>query len=1176
MGRPKTVLLFVLTATVMAAASSAQTIEYGRDIRPILSDRCFPCHGPDEAARKARLRLDTFEYATAERRRGKVAIAAGDSERSQVWHRISTNDPLDQMPPPDSGKAPLTKDEQRLIRLWIEQGAPYQTHWSFSSLQTPPIPVVHDPTWSRTPVDYFVLADHEQAGTLPTPEVDPATLCRRIYLDLTGLPPSVEELDAFLADQAPDAYEQMVDRLLSREPWRTRYAEHMATPWLDLARYADTIGIHTDAGRSIWLWRDWVIHAFRDNMPLDQFIIEQLAGDLIPEATTEQKIASGFNRCHVISDEGGAIDDELLFTYAVDRTNTYGTAFLGLTVGCAQCHDHKYDPFTMEDYYGLLAFFNSNNEPGLYSQLPNPIRAHEPELQIISDEQSDELAQLKAHVEQLTADQSTHTLEESNQLTAFRDELHQSGGWNWSTPPISTAKSRHGATLSMQEDHSILASGDNPDVDSYDITMHTDRTNLRALLLEVMQHESLPHGRAGRAGNGNMILSGIEAKAVSTVDPSMSIPIRFHWAWADIEQSNEDYQVTGALNPDNGKMWAIDAHRQSADRVALFLADAPFGFEGGTELTVTLHFHSPYPQHAPGHVRLSFGSAKDSDLSRLPMAASGWYIVGPFATKDGDEAYETVFGPESSTPIDYEARYRGQTWRYAPGVKEDELVTLAQGVGAEFVARELYAPTPRTLQFAMGSDDGLQVYHNGRLVHENRIDRGVARDQDQFTIDVPAGRSTMVCKFVNTGAQGGMFHRLELPDRELRGDVLAMVLPKRSVPEHLSARATAAWRLAYSPRYRALNEQITEAEGAQETILASAPRTMVMEELPEARATYVMRRGHYDDPDLERMVDRNVPGVLGRLQSGDHNRLDLAEWTVGNDNPITARVFVNRLWQQVFGAGLAETVEDLGMQGSWPRNRALLDWLAADLRTDWDLQRTLRHIVLSATYRQASSANGDAGLRAYPRQRLGAEQIRDQALFVSGLLVEKTGGVSVKPYQPDGLWQEVAMPQSNTRTFEQGSGDDLWRRSLYTYWKRAAPPPSLMTFDAPTREFCTARRIATNTPLQALVLWNDPQFVETARGAAVQAMQASTNDQERAMFLYRACTGKTPSAEVANAMTSAVAHWHQRYAEAPNDAQALLAVGESSIGKNVDPAQLAAWTMAASGVLSSDAAIVKD
>ena len=1173
-----TVLAAITAASAMTITPTVGTeeIQFSRDIQPILGDRCFACHGPHADARKAKLRLDTFEHATAARKRGRFAIVPGDLSTSLVWDRITADDPLDQMPPPDSGRKPLTADEKDLIRRWIESGAEYEEHWAFRPLGTDDLPDTQSSDWPRTPVDHYVLMQLQAEDEHPSPEVDPAALCRRVFLDLTGLPPTTDELNAFLGAQTKvDPLATLVDQLLTEEPYATRYAEHMATPWLDLARYADTTGIHMDAGRSIWPYRDWIIDAYRTNMPLDQFIIEQLAGDLIENATLEQQVASGFNRCHVTTDEGGAIDEEYLLAYAVDRTNTYGTVFLGLTISCSQCHDHKFDPITMEDYYGLLAFFNNNEEPGLYDQSPDPTRALEPELHLLSPERQVELDAIEQHLAALEAERAERTPDEDEAMDAFTSSLLKDDNWNWTQPAITDALSEGGATLDVQADGTVLASGENPDNDDWTLHLHTDRTDLRAILLEVLQHESLPQGGPGRAGNGNMILSGVEASISSTAEPDRTQQIKFSWGWADTEQPNGDFNIVNAMRNDDGRMWAINAHQDRGDRVAMFIADKPFGFEGGTEITVQLHFHSPYAKHSPGHVGLHLANASTKSLQRLPTAVSNWYIVGPFATVDGPQAYDTVFGPEAVGPLDFKATYKGQSWRHAPGVKEEEVVSLAQGIGAEFVARELFSPLPRTVELSMGSDDGLQVYLNGRLVHEARINRGAAPDQEQVSFEIPAGRSTLVCKFVNTGGSGGMYHRAIVADEHLQGDAVAMVLPETLVPEQLTIDRDAAWRLAFSPRYRALTDKMDLSNKEVADIRDGAPRTMVMKERDEPRMTYVMMRGAYYSADESRPVSRAVPAVLGSIEGDDLNRLDLAQWTVGDDNPITSRVFANRLWQHFFGRGLTDTVDDFGVQGQWPTHPGLLDWLAADLRDDWNVQDTIRQIVLSATYRQTAGV-GDGTYATYPRQRLSAEQIRDQALHVSGLLVEQAGGPSVKPYQPDGLWQEVAMPQSNTRTFMQGEGDDLWRRSLYTYWKRAAPPPSLMTFDAPTREFCTARRISTNTPLQALVLWNDPQFVEAARETAARVMESSGGDQDRLTELYRRCTGSPPTPSIATAMQTALESWRTRYSASVDDAAALISVGETPTPEDVDSAELAAWTMLASAVLSSDAALVKD
>ncbi|MDG2422406.1 MAG: DUF1553 domain-containing protein [Phycisphaerales bacterium] len=1159
-------------------------VKYGRDIRPILSDRCFLCHGPDEAARQAKLRLDSFEYATASRRGGQ-AITPGNPEASMLWQRITTKDPDDLMPPPGSGKHQLDETQTELIRQWIMNGAQYENHWAFEPLIKPGVPTSDGDNWSRNEIDPFILERLRTNGLKQNPEADRATLARRVFLDLTGLPPTPEELEAFLSDERPDAYERLIDMIFTEDPYRSRYAERMATPWLDLSRYGDTSGIHMDAGRSIWPWRDWVLQAYLDNQPFDQFVIDQLAGDLVDNPSQDQVIASGFNRNHVTSDEGGAINEEYLLMYAVDRTNTLGTVFLGLTVGCAQCHDHKFDPISTEEYYGLLSFFNNNEEPGVYSQIPDAYRAMEPAYEILRPEDRQKMEELEAYLATVIEERDTPTPGEADGIARFEKDLHDNGNWSWNTARIGHTSSSHGSILKIQPDGSLLATGNTPDIDDYTVTLSTNATGMRAIMVEVMQDDSLPDGRIGRAPNGNAIMSGISAEVVSHLDPELKQPLNITWAWADVEQPNSDFKVTNALRADNGRVWAMGGHEKPGGRVAIFTTAEPFGFEGGSDVIVTLNFHSIYAKHAPGRVRLKLGQPHADALDQLPTARTNWYIVGPYTSGSSDEHYDTAYGPEETGPLRFDKKYHRQSWRYAPGVKEAENVRLAAGKGAEYLGCEIYSPNTRNMNISLGSDDGLMVYHDGALVLERRVNRSVGPDQDQLALELHPGRNTLVCKVINTGGEGGIYHREIIEESRLPEDAVAFLLPGDAVSDATRTLAEAAWRRTYSTGYLEAEARVQETRSELDNMKAGVPKTMIMKERAEARPTYVMMRGAYDQPDLNRPVTRTVPSILGSLEAVDTpDREDLARWLVGDENPITARVTVNRTWEMLYGQGLVETVEDFGYQGTWPTHPELLDWLAADFRDNgWDVQNLLRTIMLSATYRQDSRFNpinsGDPENKLYhhyPRQRLTAEQIRDQALYVSGLLIEKTGGPSVKPYQPEGLWQEVAMQQSNTRTFEQGMGDDLWRRSLYTYWKRAAPPPSMMALDAPTREYCSPRRITTNTPLQALVLWNDPQFVEAARSTAERIMHDGDTDDERIELLFQRCTGQPPSPDITVAVQEILKEYRARFEVDSEGALQLISVGQSPRSDDLPPAELAAWTMLANAVLSSDAAIVKD
>lgn len=1161
-----------------------EPIRYDRDVRPILADRCFKCHGPDAAKREAELRLDSFEGAT-EDRGGYAAVVPGDPDSSELWLRVNHDSPLEAMPPLGSNKRALSADEKALLRRWIEEGARYEPHWSFAPPQRPPLPAVQDEAWCRNPVDRFILAELEARGVGPSPDADPETRIRRVFLDLTGLPPTPEELDAFLGDARPDAYERWVHKLLTEEPYVSRYAERMAVPWLDAARYADTSGIHMDAGRQMWLWRDWVLAAYRDGMPFDRFLTEQIAGDLLPEATEAQKIASGFNRNHVTTDEGGAISEEYLVEYAVDRASTTGAVFLGLTLGCARCHEHKFDPVSQEEFYRFYAFFNSIEEPGLYSQLPDPNRAFEPFLVVPTAEQKMELARLRRELEAANADVARTSPEEDAQMTAFFQELPQRAGVHWEKTELVAAESSGGATLAVQADASVLASGANPERDDHVLTLRTDARNLRLLLLEALADPSLPEGRVGRAPNGNAVLTGVEAEAVSVRDPSQAEPVRLCWAWADYEQPNGDFRVVNVLNTADANGWAVGAHMQPGNRVALLLAEQPFGFAGGTELRVKLQYQSVYAQHTLGRVRLGLGRIADQGLDLLPAAAGGWHLVGPFPG-ERDQLFDTAFGPEEGAALDFGRNFGfgNQYWRFVLEYADGRVNNgLPDGVNASYVGKHVYAPSARTQPVSLGSDDGFRLYVNGAEAAARQVDRSLAADQDQAALALQPGRNAVVMKIVNTGGLAGFYHRMQPGADQLPGELVAGLLPASARWSELDGRMATAWKLNFSPSFRQRKERISALEQQLGQLEQAQPRTMVMAELPQPRETYMLVRGQYDHPDKSKAVPRGVPAALGTMPDGaPADRRGLAEWMTAPGNPLVARVAVNRLWEVVFGNGIVRTSEDFGMQGEWPSHPELLDWLAVEFReSGWDLKGMMAMLVTSSTYRQSSRLRPEVAerdpdnrwLAYFPRRRLGAEQVRDQALYVAGLLVERLGGASVKPYQPEGLWQEVAMLQSNTREYVRGMGDELWRRSLYTYWKRACPPPSMLTLDAPTREFCTIRRASTNTPLQALVLWNDEQFVEAARVLAQRTLAGTGDEQERLTQLFRRCTGRAPDSVELQELAGALQWFRTRYRQAPSDAEKLLQAGEAPMTEGADPAELASWTMLANAVLNLDATI---
>ena len=1169
----------IASATQPSLAEHRSLVRFGRDVRPLLSDRCFVCHGQDANKREADLRLDVRESATAQRDGGPV-IVPGSPDTSELWRRITSKDPAVMMPPPRSTKRPLSAEEQSILRRWIADGAAYEPHWAFVPPVRPTLPVVRDTAWGRNAIDRFILARLEEAGATPSGPADARTLIRRLFLDLTGLPPTPAETDAFIADHRPDAYEQWVDKLLSTEPYRSRYAERMAVPWLDAARYADTCGIHMDAGRQIWLWRDWVLNAFRQNMRYDRFLTEQLAGDLLTDATEEQRIATGFNRNHVTTDEGGAIAEEYLVEYAVDRANTTGSVFLGLTVACARCHDHKYDPISQEEYYRFYSFFNSIEEPGLYSQTPDPNRAHEPFISIETPQQKAALAQTNSELARIRTELSAKLPEEEKAAAEFVARAISRADLTWETAQVIAATSANGATLAVQPDGSVLASGKNPDQDEHVITLRTDGRNLRAVLLEALPDKSLFQERVGRAPNGNAVLTKVTADAVSVADPSRKLPVEFVWAWADVEQAGGDFRVVNILDGRRDRGWAVDGHGREGGRVALLLTDKAVGYEGGTELQVRLRYDSPFAQHVLGRVRLSVARLPASSLAMLPTAASSWYVMDPFPTQSSDEGYKKEFGPEKDLALDPEREFDTRhKWRFGENLFDGQLNSLPPGPNVTFVGRHVFSPTARTATLSLGGGDGFVLFVNGKRAAAAEAKRVPAADQDRAKIDLQEGSNTLVMKVVNGAGSGGFYYReLASPD-ELAGDLVAALIPRHSPA--LKGRLLQSWRSVYQPGYQERQKQIADLEKRIADIAAKKPRTMVMKELPQPRPTFVLTRGQYDAPDKNRPVTRGVPAVLGELPpDAPKNRLGLARWMLAPENPLVARVEVNRLWEMLFGVGLERTSEDFGRQGEWPSHPELLDWLAVEFREGgWDVQQMLKLMVTSSTYRQASRARPELRrqdvdnrlLAYYPRRRLAAEFVRDQALYISGLLVERLGGPSVKPYQPDGLWPEVAMVQSNTREYIRGAGEDLWRRSLYTYWKRACPPPSLMTFDAPTRESCTIRRTTTNTPLQALVLWNDEQFVEAARVLAQHTLRETGNDDARLSTMFRQCTGRPPDAAELKAMRDTLQAFRDRYLTKPDDAASLLKVGEAPRDKDLEPTELAAWTMIGNAMLNLSA-----
>ena len=1156
---------------------------FGRHVQPILSEHCYTCHGPDSATREAGLRLDLRAELDA-----SGVVVPGDPDTSELVHRITTDDEWDVMPPPETKDA-LDERERAILSGWVEAGAPWAEHWAFVAPERPPLPESSEPELGA--IDRFVRARLEAEGVAPSAPADPIVLLRRTFLTLTGLPPTLEEIDAFERELAGGAdsdalLDAWIDRIFTTEPYATRSAEHRARGWLDAARYADTIGIHTDNSWQAWSYRDWVVDALRDNKPFDDFVVEQLAGDRLPEPTTDQLVATGFHRMHVVTDEGGAINDEYLVEYAVDRVATTGSVLLGLTLGCARCHDHKYDPISAEDFYGLYDFFDGVEQPGLYSQLPGqPTRAFEPFVEVPTPEIEAELAAIDTRLDTVREQADEIAPEELRELETFEADMR--GAVAWAPSTLHSVSCADGGVVDLLSDGSanLVGERNHGDVIELDLSVVGE---FDTFLFEALPADGQGGSEGvGRADNGNAVIRTLRLDRVRGEERER-IPLE--WIAANVEQPNSDFAALNALD-DGPHVWAFDAHNVGGDRWALVLLDEAVELGPDERLVLTVDSRSPYANHVPARMRATFGLARAGLREQLPTARGRLLRSEGFAFASTDEGYARVYPPERVTALQRGSSIDSEdfgpwTWSFNASFVDDATFALDSGaVEAIVVGRELVAPSPRRVPLSLGSDDGFVLRLDGELVAERRVDRGVAADQDRVTLELAGGRQVLAQKIVNTGGLAGVYQSFELAEGALDRSLLPLAFPDRARETYL-ADARAAWRRERSPRFREFELRIADLEAERDAALARRPRAMVMRERMEEEPTYVLTRGDYRTPDTTRPVEPALPPVLGRLPEGaSRDRLGFAHWVVSDANPLTARVIANRLWAELFGTGLVATTDDLGLQGERPSHPELLDWLAVEFReSGWDVQHMLKLCLSSETWRQASDWRPDLAeldpedrlLARYPRRRLVAEAVRDQALFAADLLVEDVGGPPVRPYQPDGLWQEVAMLQSNTRTFEQDDGPALWRRSLYTFWKRAAPPPSMLTFDAPTREFCVVERSRTDTPLQALVLMNDVQFVEAARELAERAvgeareLDLSPDDRDAFVLdrIFRRVLTRAPEPGEAERLLAAQAELEQRYAADVVAAEQLLSQGQSGLDGRLDPADLAAWTLVASATLN--------
>ncbi|RBP47845.1 cytochrome c [Roseimicrobium gellanilyticum] len=1031
-----------LTALLVPAhhAQAAGKINFNRDVRPILSDNCFACHGFDAKKRKADLRLDVPEGAYKADKDGAQPIKPGSPDASSVWQRIITTDPDDLMPPADSHKK-LTPQQREILKRWIEEGAEYQQHWSFITPSLPPVPnlksQISDLKSAANPIDAFINARLAEEGLKQNPEADKETLIRRVTLDLTGLSPTPEEVDAFLADNSPQAYERVVDRLLKS----SRYGEHMGRHWLDLARYADTHGLHLDNERSMWPYRDWVVKAFNDNLHFDDFTRWQLAGDLLPNPTREQDIASGFNRCNVTTSEGGSINEEFVFRYAVDRTSTAVEVWMGLTAGCAVCHDHKFDPLSQKEFYSMYAFFNSAADPPMDgNKIDTP-----PIMKLTNAEQETKLKELE------------------QKIAGVQNRIKET-----------IAKMDYKDPSSVQPPPSVQES-------------------------EVVWFEDgFPPAAKPQA-------SGAPLCIVST---------------------NEGGQVFSG--------------GAALKRAAKGL-EQDF-FNGGVEYVV--------PQNGRIFVHCYLDPQNPPKTIMVQFHTTNWL-------------HRAVWGAEDLIPF-------GKP-KSTEKVSMGALPAAGKWVKLEIVADRMGLKAGTKVNgYAFTQFDGT-VYWD-KLGVKSRVDP--AKDP-AWSFDVWANQN-----------QG---RRVEALPEDLRNIVRGK---KRAEWNEAELKRIKEFWLGnlYVGAQEIMAPMLAERapiEEEKKKVEATVPITFVMRDMETPRETFVMERGQYDKPGEK--VTRGVPAALPPLpkkDAGNYNRLDFANWLVSREHPLTSRVSVNRFWQQFFGTGLVKTSADFGSQGEPPSHPELLDWLSVTfMESGWDVKALVKTLVCSETYKQSTKVTPallakDPENRLYargPRFRLDAEVLRDNALFVSGLMDPTMGGKGVKPYQPPNIWEPVGFGGSNTREYKQDSGNALYRRSLYTFLKRTAPPPFMTTFDAPNREQSCTRRERSNTPLQALQLMNDVQHFEAARQLAQRMLkEGGATAQERITWAWRVTTSRRPLPEELALVEEALKQHLARYQANAEAAKQVVTYGESKSDEKLNVGDLAAYTMIANLLLNLDETVTKN
>ena len=1002
----------------------AKTVDFTKDVRPILSDKCFTCHGPDESKRLSGLRFDTEAGAFAKLASGGFAIVRGKPEESALVARVSSSDEARRMPPAAMGHAALGADEIATLTAWVREGAAWERHWSYLAPRKAPPPATAS-KWGENAVDRFVLKRLEQEGISPSEAAEHTTLIRRASLDLTGLPPTPEQVRAFVDDGAHDAFEKVLNRLLASP----RYAERMAFRWLDAARYADTNGYQNDEERDMWRWRDWVIEAFNRNMPFDQFTIEQLAGDLLPSATLDQKIATGFNRNHRGNAENGTDPDEYQVEYAVDRLDATATIWLGMTMGCARCHDHKYDPITQKEFYEFYAYFNNVSDRGRYYKYGNtPPIVHAP-----TAAQQKKLGSLDAGI--LKAEQRLAGL--SDDIARGLDSVAPEETTDWIFDERMVARRAFDATERGSE--GVFG---------------------RAAYLDGDRHYDL-----GDIGDYDFF------------DP---------------------FTVSAWIKPETSTGGIMSRYLPTPKGYGLFLVD--------------------------GKLQLRLDTASISDRTRI-------------------ESVDEI-------PLNQ--------WTHVVGTYDGSRTTT-----------------------------GMKLYINGRLASaRSLIDESLNSTKVMAPLRVGFGPEKDD-RFRGSIDEARLYSRRLSPEQvgviavaETPAEIAKLAAGERTEAQQLKLR-TAYMSSARSGAVNTAWNDLRRLRLEHEDLLRTLPTVMVMDERADVRPTHILYRGSFDAP--RERVDPSLPSALPPLPAGvPNNRLGLARWLTDPSHPLTARVTVNRFWQMLFGRGIVSTVEDFGSQGAAPSHPELLDWLAVDfIENGWDIKHLLKTIMLSATYQQSSKQDPELLVRdpenvllaRAPRLRLPAEAIRDQALDIAGLLTAETGGPSVKPYQPDGLWKEL----SNWDAYQNDHGDNLYRRSLYTFWKRTLGPPAMLAFDSADRESCVVLEVRTNTPIQALNLMNDVTYSEASRLFAERMMRdGGEQADERLAYGFELATARRPAESESEVLLRGLRRYEDRYRTTPADADKLLAQGEYPRDESLNAPELAAYTAVASMILNLDETITRE